>query len=334
MAWAAIGAGTIGLVGGALSSSAARRAAETQSAAAGQAAQAQLQAGREANQLTAELYKSGLQQQAPYQQGGQLSLAALMQGMGLGTPRSSVGSRRSTPAVPAGTYTNAQGQPVDSSGQVITAGANYGLGDVNYGATQEEMDAAAAGIEPGYFNRAFTAQDLAAGMDPGYQFRIDQGNAQLAARRAATGNRFGGQALKDIANYNQDLASQEYGNAYQRYMTNRDSIYNRLSGLAGIGQQVGAGAAQAGAGAAGQIGSNLIGSAGRASDYLTSGAAARAGGTVGSTNAIVGGVNQGLNNWYTQQIMNRFGAPGTATPYIPRYGAGGNMPEAGGPGPY
>jgi hypothetical protein len=326
--------GAASLIGGAMSSSAARRAAEVQAAASREAAASTLQAGREANQLTADIYQSGLRQQAPYQQSGQLSLAALMQGLGLGTPRSSVTAPRPGAAMtPAGSYTNAQGQPVDSRGQVITAGANYGLGDVNYGATQEEMDAAAAGMEPGYFNRAFTTQDLMQGIDPGYQFRIDQGNAQLAARRAATGNRFGGQALKDITNYNQDAASQEYGNAYQRYMTNKQEIFNRLSGLAGVGQAVGSGNQQLGANTSSQMGSNITGAARGANEYLTGGAAAQAGGIVGSTNAIVGGINQGANNWYTQNIMDKF--LDRTRGYAPRYGAGGNMPDFPvGPGPY
>ena len=45
---------------------------------------------------------------------------------------------------------------------------------------------------------------------------------------------------------------------------------------------------------------------GAAGNYLTSAAAARAAGTVGSTNAIVGGMNQGLNNYYTGRIMNNY----------------------------
>lgn len=339
MVWAAIGAAGVGLVGGAMASRSASKSAQVQSDAAKQAAADQLQASREANQLTAEMYRSGLRQQAPYQQGGQLALSQLMQGMGLGAARSSVApgaggmpQKSNMPMAPAGTYTNAAGKPTDAQGNEITPALNYGIGDINYGATQEELDAAAAGIDPGYFNRAFTAADLMAGIDPGYQFRIDQGNAALNARRAATGNRFGGQALKDITAYNQDAASQEYGNAYQRYMGNKALIYDRLSGLAGVGQSAGNAATAAGTAAGGTIGANTMAGARGASDYLTSGAAARGAGMVGSTNAIVGGINSGLNNWYTSNIMNRFMPQ---TPYTPQYGQGGNMPDYNsGTGPY
>lgn len=315
MVWAAIGAGAIGLVGGAMSSRAAGKSAQIQADASKDAAASQLQASRESNQLQADLYKSGLKQQAPYQQGGQLALAQLMQGMGLGNARSSVtpGTAPLTSGsstAPIGKYVNAKGEPVDAQGNVITgAPGNYGISDLNYGATQAQMDAAAAGMDPGYFNKAFTAEDLKAGMDPGYQFRIDQGNAALNARRAASGNRFGGQALKDITNYNQDAASQEYGNAYQRYMGNKALIYDRLTGLAGVGQSAGNSATAAGSAAAGNIGSNTMNAARGASDYLTSGAAARGAGTVGSTNAIVGGMNNGLTNWYTANIMNKYMNP-------------------------
>lgn len=321
MVWAAVGAGVVGLAGGAMASRSASKSAKVQADAAKQAAADQLQAAREANQLTAEMYLSGLRQQAPYQQGGQLALAQLMSGLGLGVPRSSVqpGTRGGMPQKsigPVGTYVNAEGRPTDARGQEITPALDYGIGGVNYGATQEEMAAAAAGLPAGFFTKAFTPEDLAAGIDPGYQFRIDQANAALNARRAAVGNRFGGQALKDIVNYNQDAASQEYANAYQRYMGNKALIYDRLSGLAGVGQATGNAAAAAGATAGSNIGANTMAGARGASDYLTSGAAARGAGIVGSTNAIVGGINQGLQNWYTQNIMNRF-LPPTTPPILP-----------------
>lgn len=340
MSWASVAGAAVGVVGGALSSRSASRAAETQAAAADRAAQSQLQAAREANQLTAGMYRQGLATQAPYQQAGQLGLSAIMSGLGLGPARSSVttpqagGNRMRLPgqAVPGGapamgadgepmmgfdqgmpggvvgTYVDAQGRAVDAQGNPMIAQQNpyADIANINYGATQDELNAAAAGVQPGQFTRSFTAADLMAGMDPGYQFRINEAQKALEAKRAAVGNRFGGQALKDITNYSQDAASQEYQSAYNRYMQNRDQVYNRLAGLAGIGQSVGAGMAQAGAGAAQNIGSNLIGGQTAASNYLTGGAAARAGGQVGSTNAIVGGINSGLNNWYTQQVMNRY----------------------------
>lgn len=62
-------------------------------------------------------------------------------------------------------------------------------------------------------------------MDPGYQFRLNQGMDALQNSVAARGGLLSGNTLKAISNYGQDYASNEYGNAF-----------NRLASLAGIGQ--------------------------------------------------------------------------------------------------
>jgi hypothetical protein len=278
-----------------------------QQAAAGQASDNTLKATQQTNQLQADLYKNGLQQNAPYQRTGQLALSALSGGLGLGAARNpSLNPTMQPGGAPGGTYTNAQGQPTDAQGNVVTNNSDpYGLAGANYGATDSELAGAAGAVPAGYFTHQFDATDLKNGIDPGYQFRMDQGNQALLARRAATGNRFGGQALKDISNYNQDAASQEYGNAYNRYTTNQNNIFSRLSGLASGGSTVGASNQSAGAGAGQNIASNTMSGVGASNGFLTSGANAGAAGQIGSTNAIVGGINTGLNNYYTQQWLNK-----------------------------
>lgn len=52
--------------------------------------------------------------------------------------------------------------------------------------------------------------------DPGYQFRADQGRRALENSAAGKGTLRTGGTLKDILGYGQNLASQEYGNVYQR----------------------------------------------------------------------------------------------------------------------
>lgn len=52
--------------------------------------------------------------------------------------------------------------------------------------------------------------------DPGYQFRLNQGEQALNASAAARGVLRTGGTLKDILGYGQNYASQEYGNAYDR----------------------------------------------------------------------------------------------------------------------
>lgn len=60
---------------------------------------------------------------------------------------------------------------------------------------------------------------------PGYQFRLDQGNQAIERMAAARGMRLSGATLKAADNYNQGMASNEYGN-----------YLNQLSSLAGRGQ--------------------------------------------------------------------------------------------------
>jgi hypothetical protein len=129
--------------------------------------------------------------------------------------------------------------------------------------------------------------DVMGMMDPSYQFRLGEGLKALDRQAAARGGLISGGALKAAQRYGQDFASQEFGNAY-----------NRLAGLAGVGQT----ATNAMGNAAGAYGTN-------ASNLMTGGAAARASGYVGGANALTGGLNQYMN--YTQgqqnnQLMQQF----------------------------
>jgi hypothetical protein len=145
----------------------------------------------------------------------------------------------------------------------------------------------------GEFNRDFTMADYEA--DPGYQFRLDQGNRGIEASAAARGGVLSGGTLKALAKYNSGMASQEYGAAYDRFRTNTTDRYNRIANVAGVGQQavgtgISAGQAntqtqQAGANA---IADNVL-SAGnaRASSYVnTSNAIGNAAGQVGQYFAL------------------------------------------------
>ena len=75
--------------------------------------------------------------------------------------------------------------------------------------------------------------------DPGYQFRLQEGLKQLGRTSAARGGALSGATLKGTQGYAQNLASQEYGNAYQRYMDQMKNRYNMLAGQQGVGYQAG-----------------------------------------------------------------------------------------------
>jgi len=81
--------------------------------------------------------------------------------------------------------------------------------------------------------------------DPAYQFRQDEAQKALERQMAAQGVTLGGggygevnpQAARALQELNQNLASDEYGRAYDRYNIDQTNTYNRLAGIAGMGQQ-------------------------------------------------------------------------------------------------
>jgi hypothetical protein len=66
--------------------------------------------------------------------------------------------------------------------------------------------------------------------DPGYAFRKSEGEKALQAKQLASGNFFSGGALKEATDFNSGLASQEYGNAFNRYMAKDTADYRNHMG--------------------------------------------------------------------------------------------------------
>jgi len=61
--------------------------------------------------------------------------------------------------------------------------------------------------------------------DPGYQFRLGQGQKALESSAAARGVLRTGGTLKDILQYGQDFGQQEYGNVFNRSLQAYDRQY-------------------------------------------------------------------------------------------------------------
>lgn len=175
----------------------------------------------------------------------------------------------------------------------------------------------------GSLSKPFTMADYQA--DPGYAFRLAEGQKALARTQGAAGKYYSGAALKGLTDYNQNSASQEYQNAYDRYNTNQNNLYNRLAGVSNSGQSAGtsmAGINQNAANAlvgSGQNAANTIASLGAGATNVigqnTVGAGdARAQGTLGSGQAWITGIND-LGNTAAKAAGAAFGVPsGAATP--------------------
>jgi hypothetical protein len=130
--------------------------------------------------------------------------------------------------------------------------------------------------------------------DPGYSFRMSEGMKGLERSAAARGGLLSGSMLKGIQRFGQDLGSQEYQNAFNRYQAERNAQLNPLQSLAGVGQTTSQQLGAAGTQMAGNVG-----------NLMTGGAAARASGYVGQTNALTGALGNYLNYSQGQQLMNR-----------------------------
>jgi len=136
--------------------------------------------------------------------------------------------------------------------------------------------------------------------DPGYAFRLAEGQKALDRSAAARGGLISGGALKAAQRYGQDMGSQEYMNAFNRYQTERAAQLQPLQSLAGVGQTT---AAQLG-----QAGQNYATNAG---NMITGGAAAQAAGQVGAANAITGGLGTYMNYSQGNALLNALRTPQT-----------------------
>jgi hypothetical protein len=156
---------------------------------------------------------------------------------------------------------------------------------------------------PGYGSlaRPFGQQDFE--QDPGYAFRQAEGMRALERSAAARGNLLSGNTMKGIQRFGQDLASQEYGNAFNRFQIERAARLNPLQSLMGAGQS----ASNVMTGATGAAGQNI--------GQMQLGAGqARASGYVGQANALAGalqGIGSAASSFplYQAQIgaLNRMG---------------------------
>jgi hypothetical protein len=142
-------------------------------------------------------------------------------------------------------------------------------------------------------------------MDPGYAFREQQGMQAVNRTAAAQAGLQSGAALNAAQRFGQELGSQEYGNAYNRFMANRANQMALLQG----GTQTGFGAAQGIGNAAIGTGTNLAQNYQNLGQGLGQGYAnigsAYANAAMGPTNLLAALAGQGLQGAMMAYGMNR-----------------------------
>tara|TARA_R110000868_G_scaffold296905_1_gene557279 strand:- start:1709 stop:2716 length:1008 start_codon:yes stop_codon:yes gene_type:complete len=196
-----------------------------------------------------------------------------------------------------------------------------------------------AGYDPASAMRNFGAGDFQA--DPGYAFRLSEGMKALDRTAASRGGLLSGATLKGAQRYGSDLASQEYGNAYNRFQANRatqsqeyQNAFNRyqaeraakeqgfgnafnrfqaersntlapLQSLAGVGQSATQQAQQASQNFATGAANTLANYGNAAASNAIGAGNARASGYMGAANALGSSVGQGLNFYQNQNYLDR-----------------------------
>ena len=227
----------------------------------------------------------------------------------LQTRRYEEGVQRQQPFLTAGTNALARMQAGE-----FTQPAAFNANDPRY-------------AQPGAFS--FGKNDFEA--DPGYAFRLSEGQKALERTAAARGGLISGPALKAASRYSGDLASQEYQNAYQRALTGygtqvdrsntafsrgltgynadvarADTGYNRLANMAGVGQTTTQQLNAAGANYA-NTASNTLGNYGTAAGNAITGAGnASAAGTLGMTNTLASGLQTAASSYQNQKNFNDY----------------------------
>lgn len=320
-----LSAGAVGLLG----AGAGLVGAGMASGAAEDAAAMQQQATRESNALQEKIFNKNIELQQPAIDAGNLSRNRLLQLLGLSSGTSMGGTSGTSSA--GGNFTQKTEDQIRSellaSGKYNTQGpmmgaAMYGgdwggieapMGGTNgadldaavqqaLAQQQSEMQArqaqqsqadSAAMADPswGSLMKDFGLSDYQE--DPGYQFRLSEGEKGINRSLASRGNFLSGAGLKALNRFNSDQASQEYGSAYNRFENNKTGKFNKLASLAGSGQTAATTLGSAGTNYAGAVGNNL-----------TSNANAQGAAGIAGANSWGNALTSGVNNYQQQNFAN------------------------------
>lgn len=296
MSWVAVAVIGGSVIGGLVQSNAAKNAAGQASSAANNATNAQL-----------GMFNTTNQQSAPWRQAGQNALNQIGVGFGTATPQGISASSAGPFADPAA---NAEVQrllanpsgPTDLQGIIQQVAAGWNQVPTAQGGPQavqppQTGDTSLGGINQGQFNHQFNAQDLQTNLAPNYQWQLDQGLGALQNSQAGKSGLVSGNAMRGLNDYAQNFASNAYQNAFNNYNTQQSNIFNRLSTIAGLGSA----SANNNAGVGAQTGAGMANS-------MIAGGQAQAAGTVGSANALAGGLNNATGSWYGLNMLKQSGS--------------------------
>lgn len=131
--------------------------------------------------------------------------------------------------------------------------------------------------------------------DPGYQFGLNQGENAINRRASAMGSRLSPATMQALSRFNQDYAGTKFNEGFQRDLQTKQNQFGQLFGISTGGQN-----------AATQTGYQGMNAATGAGNATMQAGNAQAAGIMGASNAITGGLQNGINNWQQQQLLDRY----------------------------
>jgi hypothetical protein len=325
---AVAGAGVAAQVGsGLFGKSSANTAAKIQSGAAYQASQKLGAATTAANGVLGDAYRTAVGQLQPYETAGGNALNQLQWGLG---QDSNVYNPNAAPAKTQADYV------AELTHQFTTKGALNKYGDLLTGAhdtvdtaglnaavqsamASDAQQAAAQTVQyqgtgaQGALLKPFSQADFTA--DPGYQFALDQGNRGVQNTAAAGGSLLSGATLKALTRFNQDTASNQYTNSYNRYNQNQQNQLGSLFKLAGMGQNSASQVGQYAQNYGTNVANNIMGTGTGQANLQTQAGNAQAAGVVGGANALTQGVGGAINNLSSFGAMQMNGGANRGSSY-------------------
>lgn len=222
--------------------------------AAKKSTKAQTKAADAANETQRYIFDQSREDQMPWQQAGNAGLNALMGLYGFEQVRDTTGA---TPAQIAKLPASERAGIAGYFDNIFINQANKLAGstakaDVNALSAAEDLPMKwQMSANPTQTSNAFMLRD------PGYQFRLSEGQRAIENGAAARGGLLSGNALKATQKYGQDYASNEFAN-----------IANRYTNLAGLGEVANKQIQQAGQTYANAYGQNALAAGeARASGY-------------------------------------------------------------------
>ena len=166
-------------------------------------------------------------------------------------------------------------------------------------------------------------------LDPGYEFRFSQGMRGVNASAAAKAGLQSGAALKAAERFGAGEASQEYGNAYERFMRNRNNQIAMLQGGVGTGLTAAQGMGNLATGTGTNIANTMIGAGQAMGQGLENAAAARASGYMGGTSALQQALQTPVNAMMAYGMADRFAPQNRPSTYANQVGYLGGSPTYG-----